>query len=286
MSNDATEMLVSTETADGIQLHGILIQPVGSLPKPAIVWIHGFGANFYFAPYLRLGQALAAHQYAFIVGNTRGHDFGVMLDPKERTPYLGGAAWERLEESPFDVAGWIYFALRRGFAGTVLAGHSLGAVKAAAYQAQHQDPHVRGLVLASPPLRPSWNTRAYPAAVAQAEQLIAEGRPEELFAGPWGPVSAQTYLSLDRFKLDQLGCETLSLTIARLRCPLLVILGTQEEHVGIPNDLDVIKRNAVATSGVETHLIEGADHFYTEHESQVAAILAHWADTLSEVHHD
>ena len=94
MSNDATKRLVSTQTEDGLQLHGVLIQPGKSLSKPAIVWIHGFGANFYFAPYLRLGQALAAHHYAFLVGNTRGHDFGAMLEPKDRPPYLGGAAWE------------------------------------------------------------------------------------------------------------------------------------------------------------------------------------------------
>jgi pimeloyl-ACP methyl ester carboxylesterase len=285
MGNDAIETLVSTKTADGIQLHGVLIEPAGSLSKPAIVWIHGFGANFYFAPYLRLGHAVAVHNYAFIVGNTRGHDFGVMLEPHERTPYLGGAAWERLEESPHDLAGWVDFALRRGFAGTVLAGHSLGAVKVTAYQAQHQDRDVRGLVLASPPLRPSWNTRAYPPALAQAEQLVAEGRPEELFAGPWGPVSAQTYLSLDRFNFDQFGCATPSPNIARVGCPLLAVLGTQEEQVAMPKDLDVIKRNAIAAPSVETHLIEGADHFYTEHESEVAAILTHWADILSEVQH-
>jgi fermentation-respiration switch protein FrsA (DUF1100 family) len=140
---------------------------------------------------------------------------------------------------------------------------------------------VRGLVLASPPLRPSWNARAHPAALAQAEQLVAEGRPEELFAGPWGPVSAQTYLSLDRFKFDQFGCETPSPNIARVRCPLLVVLGTKEEHVGMPNELEVIQRNAVAAPGVSPHLIEGADHFYTEYEPEVAAILARWADTLT-----
>ena len=142
MPADTTTTLVATETADGIQLHGLLIQPIASSLTPAIIWIPGFGANFYFAPHLRLGQALAAQGSAVIVANTRGHDFGVMLDPKAGSPYLAGAAWERLEESPLDLAGWIAFALHYGFAGTVLAGHSLGAVKVIAYQAQRQDEHV------------------------------------------------------------------------------------------------------------------------------------------------
>ena len=48
----------------------------------------------------------------------------------------------------------------------------------------------------------------------------------------------------------------------------------------MPDDLEAIRRNAVAAERVETHVIEGADHFHTKHEQEAAAILAHWADTL------
>jgi pimeloyl-ACP methyl ester carboxylesterase len=280
MSNVWTKTLAATETDDGLELHGVLIQPDGSIAKPIFVWIHGFGANFYFAPYLRLGDALADQGYGFLIGNTRGHDFGTLLEPTGRPPYLGGAAWERLEESAHDMTAWIDFAVQLGFVGIVLAGHSIGALKITAYQSRQQNPSVRGIALASPPLRPSWDAQAYPAALAQAKQLVAEGRPEVLFAGPWGPVSAQTYLSLDRFGFDQFGRDTASPNLAHIRCPLLVLLGTKEEQVVIPSDLEVIQRNAVATARLETHVIEGADHFYAGHELEVAAILAHWANSF------
>src|SRR5713226_7339630 len=103
MSNVCTKTLVAAETDDGLELHGVLIQPGGSITRPILVWIHGFGANFYFAPYLRLGEALAAQDCVFLIGNTRGHDFGTLLEPKGGPPYLGGAAWERLEESAHDL---------------------------------------------------------------------------------------------------------------------------------------------------------------------------------------
>ena len=280
MSRDCTQTLAATETEDGLELHGALILPVGRRPKLVFVWIHGFGANFYFPPYLRLGEAVATRNYAFLVGNTRGHDFGTLLQPRGRAPYFGGAAWERLEESQHDMAAWINFAERRGFAGVALAGHSIGAVKVTAYQAQQQDPHVLGVVLASPPLRPGWDTRAYPAALAEAEQMVAQGRPEELFAGPWGPVSAQTYLSFDRFSFDQFGRKTASPNLGHIRGPLLVVLGTNEEQVVVPDDLEVIRRNAAGAARLETHVIAGADHFYAGQEQQVAAILTRWADTL------
>jgi alpha-beta hydrolase superfamily lysophospholipase len=90
-----------------------------------VLWIHGFGANFYFAPYLRLARALAACGIAVAVVNTRGHDLATLL-------------WRR--------------------------GHSLGATKVTHYLAERQDRRVLGLALAAPPLQHAWDTRAYPAA--------------------------------------------------------------------------------------------------------------------------
>ena len=46
-------------------------------------------------------------------------------------------AWERLEDARRDVAAWVRFAAEQGGQGVALAGHSLGAVKAIAYQAEH-----------------------------------------------------------------------------------------------------------------------------------------------------
>jgi alpha-beta hydrolase superfamily lysophospholipase len=273
--------LVATQTEDGLVLEGVLIQPAENRDKPVLVWIHGFGANFYFGPYLRLGEALAAHGRASLIGNTRGHDFGTLLEPQNASPYLGGAAWERLQDSQYDLAAWIDFASDRDRAGVVLAGHSIGAVKVTAYQAQQQDARVKGMVLASPPLRPTWDARAHPAALAMAQQMAAEGRAESLFAGPWGLVSAQTYLSFDQFGFDQFGRATGAPNLALIRCPLLVVIGTNEAHVAAPEDLEIIRRNAKGAARLETQVIEGADHFYAQHESEVADILAEWMGAIT-----
>jgi alpha-beta hydrolase superfamily lysophospholipase len=280
-----TKTLVDTQTSDGLRLDGVLVEPLVEPPvEPSrrrsqfvIVWIHGFGANFYFAPYLRLAEALAERGQSILIGNTRGHDFGTLLEPAGRAPYFGGAAWERLEEAHDDLAAWINFAAGRGFAGVVLAGHSVGAVKVTAYQAQQQDARVRGVILASPPLRPSWDTRAYPAALAQAQHMAAAGQAETLFAGPWGPVSAQTYLSLNQVGFDQFGRGTGTPNLALIRCPVLVLIGTEEKHVATPADLEIVRRAAPQAA---TQVIEGADHFYTGRERDVAEAIVNWADAL------
>jgi|SRR5579859_5138459 len=281
MTPDWREALGAAHTADGLQLDGLLIQPPDCLGKPALVWVHGFGANFYHPAYRKLGAAVAELGYAVVIGNTRGHDFGALLEPEGRAPYFAGAAWERLEDSHFDLAAWIDFAIGSGFAGVVLAGHSLGAVKVTAYQAQQQDARVRGLVLASPPLRPAWNTRAFPAQLAQAQQMAANGQAETIFAGPWGPVSAQTFLSLHQFGFDQFDGEQGATNLALIRCPLLVVIGTNETHIATRADLEIIRRNAAGAARLETHVVEGADHFYTQHEAKVGAIVAQWMESLA-----
>jgi pimeloyl-ACP methyl ester carboxylesterase len=273
--------LVSATTEDGLELSGLLIQPEHQAPLPVLLWIHGFGANFYLAPYLRLADAVAAHGVASFVVNTRGHDLATLLQPKSGVPYWGGAAWEKLDESPRDLAAWVAFAVSAGSPGVVLVGHSLGAVKVTYYLAERRDERVLGLVLLSPPLRPTWDTRAYPAALAEADRLVRAGHDEALIDGPWGPVSAQTYLAFDRVGFDQFGRATPEPSIARIRCPVLAVVGTEDIQVCSAEDLEMLRRNARAATRVDTHVIDGGDHFFTGQAAAVAELLAIWIDSLS-----
>src|SRR5690242_698745 len=109
MAQDARETLVAAHTADGLQLDGLLLQTPDCQARPALVWIHGFGGNFYLPAYRKLGAAVAELGYAVVIGNTRGHDFGALLEPADQPPYFAGAAWERLEDSHLDLAAWIDF---------------------------------------------------------------------------------------------------------------------------------------------------------------------------------
>jgi dienelactone hydrolase len=281
MRTASQEQLITAIAEDGVELDGVLIGRNTDEPRPVVLWIHGFGANFYFAPYLSLARALAACGIAVAVVNTRGHDLATLLQPRARTPYWGGAAWEVLDESPRDLAGWMDAATHAGFTGVVLVGHSLGAVKVTHYLAERQDPRVLGLALAAPPLQQAWDTQAYPDALAEAHRLVRAGHPEALFAGPWGLVSGQTYLSLDRVGFDQFGRTTNEPNVARITSPIFVVIGAEDAQVCTANDLEVIRRNARAAPRVETHVIDGSDHFFTGHAADVANLLAAWIATLS-----
>jgi pimeloyl-ACP methyl ester carboxylesterase len=284
MATTYSEELVYTASEDGLPLEGAVITPAGGGGHPvAILWVHGLTGKFYGKSSILIGRALAGHGYRFVTGNNRGHDFGtVYRTSASAEPLIAGGAWERFDEAPRDIAAWITFTAALGHQQVVLLGHSLGALKVAAYQAQRQDERVVGVIAASPPTRAG---RLQPELVQQAEALVAAGRGRDLL--PWGispagggTVSAQTYLNRAQANLDVYGFFTPDPVIEQVRCPLLAFYGTDEEWVGTPADLETIRRTARAAARVDTRVIDGADHSYTGHEAVVAALVADWVGSL------
>ena len=82
---------------------------------------------------------------------------------------------------------------------------------------------------------------------------------------------------------DFFGVQTPNPGVTRIRCPLPVFFGTNED-VGNEEDLEIlrfsIKRQRTGPSRVNTIMIQGADHMYAGQEDRVAQVIAGWADTL------
>lgn len=283
-AEEITERIVQVQTKDDIADSGALFNPPKNIAKPtAVIWIHGAGVNFYSPTYLTISRNLAKRGFTVITGNTRMHDLGNVEAWRGDKRIRGGMYWGVPSEQVRDIAAWIDFAEGLGFKQVILVGHSAGANAAREYQAQTQDPRVVGLVLASGDVGP--DTRVPPSEwISTAKQDIADGRPEELVQGPF--MSAATFLDIvnrpPRFK-DFFGELSADAGVARIRCPLLAILGTDGD-VGNEEDLKRIKssteRLPTHPSRFDTALIQGAGHMYDGHEDRAAQIIANWADTL------
>jgi pimeloyl-ACP methyl ester carboxylesterase len=282
------EELVQTQAADGVELAGAVLRPTGTAVKPLpIVWIHGFTGRFYEPHALAIGRRLAERGYVFVTGNNRGNNYGAVLHVRAtHEERLGGACWEKLDESPLDVAAWIAFAIGLGFPQVVLLGHSLGGMKVTYYMATRQDPRVAGLINASGPV---WRfIGPAPEAIerqAEAERLVGEGRGLDLllpFLAPGAStVSAQTVVSGTQFRAVLFGQNGQPPAVALLRCPVFAFLGSEEEWLGVPSDLEWFRTTATAAPRCETRYFEGADHVYTGHERQVADAIGDWVDALT-----
>jgi pimeloyl-ACP methyl ester carboxylesterase len=138
------EQLVYVRSADDLVDTGVLFTSPRQPLKPlAIIWVHGWGANFYTPSYVGIGRALAERGFPTISVNTRMHDIGnvekyMLLGKRVR----GGGYWGVTSEGARDIAAWIDYAEQLGYGRVILVGHSAGWASVARYQADSQDRRV------------------------------------------------------------------------------------------------------------------------------------------------
>jgi pimeloyl-ACP methyl ester carboxylesterase len=283
------EEMVYVRSADDIVNAGMIFAPPKGQAKPvAIIWLHGWGVNFYSPTYVMIGRALAAQGLTTITVNTRMHDLGTVAAERFGKRIRGGGYWGVTSEGSLDLAAWVDFAAALGFERVVLAGHSAGWSAVAAYELQRHDPRVAGMVLASGAVQVQRPERGA-ALLAEATRLVTVGSGDELIRLPNRSfpsyISAATFLDLANVPaavLDFFGLEFSTPGIASLRKPLLAFFGTRESEVGGPADLETVRTSVGKYAGgsmtVDTAMIDKADHMYTGEEAQVARVISEWVD--------
>jgi pimeloyl-ACP methyl ester carboxylesterase len=281
-----SEEIVWAGTDDGVRHDGVVIRPTGRPTGTAVVWMHGFTGHFSEPHQITIGRYLAERGHLFVSGDNRGHHHGASLGERDGRPRLGGAWWELFSEAWLDIKAWLDFAETLRPARLVLAGHSYGAVKVTWYQGERQDPRLAGLISASGPVRPPGRRSELGEPLALARRMVDEGRGLELLplgstGRPGQTLSAQTVVDRGQALVDVYGFEADDSPLARVRCPFLAILGTDEPQIGSPDDLETLKRNARSSSRAETALIEGADHVYTTTAGDVARAIEQFLGKLA-----
>ena len=279
------ELVYVSSTDDVINGGVIFTAPKRSDDGVAIIWVHGWGANFYSPTYTNIGRALAVRGLTTISVNTRMHDLGTTATHRGGRRVRGGGYWGLQTEQDLDLKAWIDLAERLGYSRVVLVGHSAGWAAVGAYRVRSRDPRVAGVVLASGAVQPL-RLPDQPKELADARRHVLAGASDELIRLP-NPnfpsfISAGTLVDQAETTpqlLDFFGLERRDGAVTTLGCPLLALFGTRGD-VGGQRDLDAVKatptRLSMMTLRVDTALIDGADHMYTGEERQVAGVIDGW----------
>lgn len=282
------EELVFVRSNDDVVSAGVFFAPAANLAKPAaVLWVHGWGANFYLPSYVGIGRALAERGFATLSANTRMHDIGnVSKYTLSGKRVRGGGYWGVTSEDARDIAAWVDFAQSRGFGRVIIAGHSAGWASVARYVAETQDARISGLVLASGCLG-CVNDGGAPALRAQAKKLVDEGAGDDLIRLPNRSfpsyVSAATYLDIVAAPPeygDFFGVQTPNPAVDRVHCPILAFFGARDDVGGLAELTrlkSLIERRKTGPRRVDTAMIPNADHEYTGQEAVVARTIADWA---------
>ncbi len=291
--NNATlsEEIAFVKSSDDIVSGGVIFNAKETKAKRiAVIWVHGWGVNFYSPTYISIGRAIAEKGYTCITVNTRMHDLGNVEGYKGDKRLRGGGYWGVASDQVKDLSAWVDFAASQGLKEVIMVGHSAGWAAVRMYQAEMQDNRVIGLVCASGGIKPG--TGAVDSALLlQARPLMAADKGDALIKIPMRSfpsyISAATFmddLNTPSEYGDFFGFNTPNAGITKIHCPILAFFGTRGD-VGDEAELDslqsCIKKQPAIQIKITTTMIKNAEHMYLGEERQVAETITKWADDIS-----
>lgn len=288
--------LVETTTKDGLIHQGIYFEPKKK-SKRAILWIHGLTGRFYGDTVMmnELAEASGKQGYGFAAFNTRGHDMVASIHKKDtRKPsghsYLTrGAAYEKFEESVFDIDAGITFLVNKGFSEVIVIGYSTGANKACYFFAKERNPHAVGVVLAGPisdRLDVDIDQKKLKKDLEKMQKLVQAGKGDELSAFHQFPMTPKRFISLlgthtaeDTFDY---GDKIPKLTsFSAITKPLLVIIGAVDEYADRPV-ADIIKTfdRYQRSRNYKSVLLPGCAHGFEPKEKEAVESMIKWIKSI------
>ena len=283
--------LVSVSTRDGLRLDGIWRKPdpgiSSRLGVDVVVLHHGVGGNFYSAGMFEgYSDALLQKGCAVLRVNNRGHDAMSRAVVGEVVKKIG-AAYESMEESPYDWEAWVDFAEDAGYQSIGIWGHSLGAVKSIYYMATEGDRRVKCVVAGSPP-RFSYSAYAameegeeFKRLALQAQKCIDDGHPETLIDTPYPlPLILAAQVFIEKYGNEE-KFNVLN-HLPNVQVPVLVMIGTEEAQTmmgfrGLPPE---VERLAGELDHLTFESIPGADHAYTHQREYVWGVVSSWLERV------
>lgn len=278
-------------TADGLRLDGFLHDAEGesdlATTRPVALLMHGAGANFYGASLVnRIGTHLVKDGWAVLRANNRGHDGWHVAFRGGKMVYLG-SAFERLEESTFDVSAWIEWLDRQKLGPITLVGHSLGAFKSlyAVKELKRSAPDLYRLidrvVAVSPPAltqagyEQSEHGPVYRQTCQRCQALLENDQNASPF---WATYPFPMLLSAGCYLNKYASGETFHFLewLDELEKPVYWSFGTQEleSHQVLRQSVDLLRDRLPETHDLA--LTEGADHFFTGYTRKICLEVVQW----------
>jgi len=286
-------LFVNFLATDGIKLQGLLYEPLNS-KNTIVIHFHGMAGSFYENSFIPIMADYYTKQgISFLSFNNRGHDYICDLEKTSSnkvSALVGGAAYEIIEESEYDIDGAISFVKGLGYTSIILQGHSSGANKIV-YCMSKKTIDVQGIVLISPCDDIGLHIEElgmdkYNELISLAESFIEAGQPEKLmpentFYDYW--LSARTYLdcfnensAFDTFPYR--NDKNKFSMFNKIEKPIFVSFVTDGEFLLQPPEYvkDILLQKKSVNAELSFRIIEGASHSYTGKEKELTTSILDW----------
>ncbi len=270
--------IVKTKTSDGLHLNGLLSSP-NQKTERIVIHFHGMAGSPLLNEYYQdMHSGYTDAGISFLVVEHRGT--GTITEfVSDSGVRLVGNAFEKFEESVFDIQAWIDFAEKSGFNEIWLQSHSLGPSKVAYYTSVKQSKTISGLIFISPSdmsglVHDKEGIKDHRIMLPEAKKLVAEGKGHRLIDHKlWGGeyLSASTYLNLFdegaktaifNYLDDSLGWKVVN----SINLPVLAITGENDDGIATVMNperaMEKLKMELIKSPKVKTVVFEKADHSF------------------------
>ncbi|HLF55190.1 MAG TPA: DUF1749 domain-containing protein [Candidatus Nanoarchaeia archaeon] len=284
--------LISFETADKLELEGMLCAPTKS--RTCLVHVHGMTDNFFGISMVdSLMHAAIRNEMAFFAFNNRGMGtITVFQRLKEHLVFRTiGTAFENFKDSVLDIDGALKMLRERGYKNFILSGHSTGCQKTAYYQYRKNKRSVKGLIWLAPADDYNFQlkqlgTRKWKDWLQEARRLVRAGKGRELMPPDVEPTyfSAKRYYELYRpgsIEGELFNYKGKLKAVSKIKSPVLAVFGSKEEFAAMPpRKMLKLLSNKLQHPYSKSVLIKDADHCFCDYEEEAEKIISRWLRNL------
>lgn len=285
--------IIKFTASDGIILDGILNKCEEKTNK-ILIQIHGMVSNCFKKRERIIAQKVEKMGIDTLCFNNRGSEV-VRYIKSETSSFLGGTAYEKIEDCYYDIVGAIEFALSLGYENIYLQGHSLGSTKVVyTYNRLKEENskylnNIKAIILLS--LCDSSDTiemNKDDNYLKIAEEKASNGElmdlmPLEAYVHPISVRSylqyARDYQSIDFARFDDEDYEFEVLN--KIDVPLFMRWGNVNELIKRDaKDLAQFMNGKIHNPNKDISYIDGADHTYYEKEEELARQVRYFIDKI------
>lgn len=269
--------IVKTKTTDGYHFSGLLSEAKDS--KKIIIHIHGMAGSVLLNEYYSaMHEQYPNNGISFLAGEHRGTGT-ITAFVHDTTDGVCGNAFERFEDSIYDIQAWIDYARSLGYDEIWLQAHSLAPSKVAYYISQTENHGIKGFIFISPSdmlglVNDIEGKKDHDIMLPEAKKLASEGKGKTILSHKlWGDnlLSADTYLNFfDEGAKDAIfnyGNEALGWDVVNsIDIPVLAITGTKDDGIVPVMDaheaMKKLESELKNSPKVKTLVYENAEHSF------------------------
>lgn len=265
---------VEVQTEQNITLFGFMQKKEGN--KKCILYIPGLAGNFFESKFARIFGNLSIDKgYDFLFSHNQGSfqimDFQYLREDGKIKSKTKGSAFERFEDSKYDIKAWIEYIKTLGYEKIILLCHSMGCNKIVYYLNQHSYDELSNVILLAPQDNVNFkNLEMHEGLLEEAKRNIDLGQSDKLLSKKFlgfCVMSSQTYYDeITNPVINNIPYKTVNGDFSMLKninLPTFVLIGTDD---GGDQSLEYMKKVASYCLNGKYDVVEGANHNFKNKE--------------------